>query len=162
VGNYLGKYRGIVKDTDDKDKKGRIRALVPDVYGENLSGWATPCVPFAGASSGWFALPPRDASVWIEFERGDPDFPIWSGCFWSERDQLPRGADAKHLVLQSPGGHRLIFDDSEGGGGITLETAQGQRVLITPQKVEITNGKRATIELEGPKTSINGDALEVT
>lgn len=162
MGNYFGKYRGIVKDTNDKDKKGRIRALVPDVYGDNLSGWAIPCVPYAGANAGWFALPPRDASVWIEFEHGDPDFPIWSGCFWSDHDQIPKDADAKHLILQSASGHRIILDDTDGSGGITIETAQGQRLVLSAQKIELTNGKKATIELKGPKTSINGDALEIT
>jgi len=30
---------------------------------------------------GLFALPSVGAGVWIEFEHGDPDYPIWSGCW---------------------------------------------------------------------------------
>ena len=41
-----------------------------------------PCAPFAGSGVGFFALPPVGANVWVEFEGGDPDYPIWSGCFW--------------------------------------------------------------------------------
>ena len=48
------------------------------------SGWALPAVPYAGDGVGFFMIPPIGASVWIEFEHGDPDYPIWTGCFWAD------------------------------------------------------------------------------
>jgi hypothetical protein len=58
------------------------------VLGTNSSGWALPSFPLAAAGTapgsgvGLFFVPPRDAWVWAEFEHGDPDKPIWTGCFF--------------------------------------------------------------------------------
>jgi len=53
-----------------------------------VSGWALPSFPLAaagltpGGGAGLFLIPPADAWVWAEFEHGDPDKPIWTGCFF--------------------------------------------------------------------------------
>ena len=84
---FLGKYRGKVVNPVDPMELGRIIALVPAVSEIPLT-WALPSVPYAGPDVGFFAVPPPGANVWIEFEGGDPNFPIWSGCFWGE-GQVP-------------------------------------------------------------------------
>ncbi len=157
---FFGKYRGIVTDTDDKRKLGRLRALVPDVLGDEECGWALPCSPLAGPKLGWFALPPVGAAVWIEFEQGDPDYPIWAGCFWAEGHDLPEAADDKHIVLCSAAGHRITINDSS-QGGIDIETKEGLKLKLLGRDIQIENGNGATIKLSGNKVSINGDALEV-
>lgn len=80
---YLGKYRGKVVNNIDPLMLGRLIVLVPAVSEFPLS-WAMPCTPYAGRNVGFFALPPIAANVWVEFEGGDPTFPIWTGCFWSD------------------------------------------------------------------------------
>lgn len=84
---FLGKYRGKVINNIDPLMLGRLIVLVPAVSELPLS-WAMPCVPYAGNNVGFFALPPIAANVWIEFEQGDPNYPIWTGCFWGE-GQVP-------------------------------------------------------------------------
>jgi uncharacterized protein involved in type VI secretion and phage assembly len=79
-----GKYRGAVIDNRDPLAMGRLRALVPAALGEAASGWAMPCMPYDAPQTGLSMLPPPGARVWIEFEQGDADRPIWSGCFWRE------------------------------------------------------------------------------
>ena len=162
-GPYFGKYRGRVIDVDDPLKLGRIRAGVPDIFGENESGWALPSLPFTGKAAGFFVLPGVGSGVWIEFEQGDPDYPIWSGCFWTEAGEVPPGvADAKgkKLVLQTAGGLQILLDDSE-SGGITLQTSGGQKIVVTSSEIEIDNGKGAKLKLSGSQTSVNDGALEV-
>jgi hypothetical protein len=88
---YYGKYRGKVVDNIDPTGLGQILVAVPDVLG-SVRLWAMPCVPYAGKEVGLFCPPPKDANVWVEFERGDPQYPIWSGCFWG-KGELP--ADPK-------------------------------------------------------------------
>jgi len=44
---------------------------------------------------GLFFLPPKGANVWVEFEGGDPDYPIWSGCFWSDGEVPAQPAKEK-------------------------------------------------------------------
>ena len=79
----------MVTDNNDPLQSGRVQARVPDVLGDGESGWAMPCVPFAGQRSGFFALPPVGAGVWVEFEHGDPDYPIWTGCCWGAAAEMP-------------------------------------------------------------------------
>ena len=69
----------------DPEQIGRIMAQVPDVLGETPSSWAMPCVPAAGIQAGVFVVPPIGSQVWVEFEQGDPDYPIWTGGFWGTR-----------------------------------------------------------------------------
>lgn len=161
---FYGKYRGIVTDINDPLMIGRIRAKVPDVMGDDESGWAMPCAPFGGKSMGFFALPVTGAGVWMEFEHGDPDYPIWSGCWWGSVAEMPPillAPPYKKLMIKTEGGTTVILDDTPGIGGITLETSGGQKIVMNSINIEITNGQGASIKLTGPQVSINNGALEV-
>ncbi len=81
-----GKYRGVVTDDADPLGIGRVRVAVPDVLPQR-GVWALPCAPPAVPPS----VPPVGSNVWVEFEQGDPDYPIWAGCFWTSAEQLPSG-----------------------------------------------------------------------
>lgn len=72
---FYGKYRGLVVENADPMQIGRIVANVPDVLGSTPSSWAMPCVPVAGIQSGVFLVPSVGSQVWIEFEKGNPDYP---------------------------------------------------------------------------------------
>jgi uncharacterized protein involved in type VI secretion and phage assembly len=143
---------------------GRVRAKVPDVLGDLESGWAMPCAPFGGSSTGFFAIPAEGAGVWIEFEHGDPDYPIWAGCWWGSAAEVPPVLlvpPYKKVMLQTEGGNSILLDDTPGIGGITLETAGGQKIVLSPTGIEITNGQGASIKMTGPRIVINDGALEV-
>ena len=94
--SFYGKYRGTVLDNIDPLQSGRLQVEVPDVAGTVPSTWALPCLPFAGTGAGFFAVPPVGSLVWVEFEQGDPDYPIWTGCFWGT------AADVPPLALAGP------------------------------------------------------------
>lgn len=161
---YYGKYRGVVTDNKDPLMTGRVKARVPDVMGEKETGWAMPCAPFGGSGVGFFALPTVGAGVWIEFEHGDPDYPVWSGCWFGSAAEMPPVLLAppyKKTLIKTEGGNSVLLDDTPGIGGITLETSGGQKVVMNATGVEITNGQGASIKLTGPQVSINGGALEV-
>jgi uncharacterized protein involved in type VI secretion and phage assembly len=162
---FYGKYRGIVTDNKDPLNMGRIKARVPDVMGKDASGWALPCVPFAGDGMGFYAIPAVDARVWIEFEQGDPDYPIWVGCWWGSQDELPKEAnDVQKVVIKTKNGQMVVLDGSnKGSGEISIKTgnAQDQSIVLNSESVKIDNGTQATIELSGPKVALNDDALEV-
>jgi len=161
---FYGKYRGTVSDINDPLMKFRIRAKVPDVMGDLESGWAMPCLPFGGSGMGFFALPKVGAGVWIEFEHGDPDYPIWAGCFIGSLAEAPSDLLAppyKKVMLKTEGGHSILLDDTPGIGGITLQTSGGQKIVMNATSVEITNGMGGSIKMTGPQVSINSGALEV-
>ena len=159
-GGFYGKFRGIVTDVNDPLVTSRIRARVPDVMGNEESSWALPALPF-----GLFALPAVGARVWIEFEHGDQDFPVWSGSWWGSAAELPSAVLAppyQKTMIKTAAGHSITIDDTPGVGGITLETATGQKIILNALGIEISNGLGAGIKLLGPNTSINDGALEVT
>lgn len=163
---FYGKYRGVVTDTLDPLMIGRVRARVEDVMGDRQSGWAMPCAPFGGDQTGFFAVPKVGAGVWIEFEQGDPDRPIWAGCWWGGVAEMPRTLIAppppsNKLMLRTEAGHTILLDDTPGVGGITLETATGAKIAITGTGITIDNGMGATITLQGPQVSVNNGALDV-
>jgi uncharacterized protein involved in type VI secretion and phage assembly len=165
LSQYWGKYRGTVTDINDPLMTFRIRAKVPDVLGETESGWAMPCAPFGGSGMGFFSLPKVDATVWIEFEHGDPDRPVYVGAWWGSVADIPTPLLAppyKKLMIKTEGGNTITVDDTPGIGGIVLETAGGQKLSLTPTGVEIDNGMGAKITMQGPMVSVNNGALDVT
>jgi uncharacterized protein involved in type VI secretion and phage assembly len=157
---FYGKYRGVVTDNNDPQMRGRVRARVPDIYGEGESGWAMPSVPYAGADVGLFLIPPVDAGVWIEFENGDPAYPIWSGCFWAAGEVPAQPTVPQMKVLKTDVG-TITVNDTAGAGGITIETQSGMKIAITTTGIEINDGQGGSIKLAGPKVTINDGALEV-
>lgn len=152
--------------TNNQDPKhiGRVRAIVPDVFGDLESGWATPSAPFGGKDLGFFAVPDKDAGVWIEFECGNPEHPIWSGCWWGDEKEMPSvlspGTTPK-VLIKTKGGHSILLDDTKDSASITLQTSGGQKIIMNANGIEISNGKGASIKLSGKTVSINGNHLEV-
>jgi uncharacterized protein involved in type VI secretion and phage assembly len=160
VNEYLGKHRGVVEDNKDPHKKGRVQVRVPTVLGDSKLSWAMPCMPYAGPEEvGFFTIPPERANVWVEFEAGDPNRPIWSGCFWGENETVPaRLGTAEQKVLKTKAGTIKIDDSAE---ELTIETSRGAKIVMDSQGIEISNGKGASVKLSGNTVSINGSALEV-
>jgi uncharacterized protein involved in type VI secretion and phage assembly len=168
---FYGKYRGVVIDNIDPLQVGRILAQVPHVLGESPSSWALPCVPAAGIQAGCFIVPPIGSQVWIEFERGDPNFPIWTGGFWGLVADVPVPAwdpaaipPGQNIVLQTTGQNTLALSDappSSTGGGIILKAAGGAMIVVNEAGITISNGKGATVTLVGPAVSVNSGAFSV-
>ena len=137
---FFGKYRGLVIENLDPLQIGRILAQVPDVLGEAPSSWALPCIPAAGIQAGCFIVPPIGSQVWVEFEQGDPDFPIWTGGFWGSVADVPVAAltpapvpPGQNIVLQTTGQNALVLSDaspSPAGGGVVLSAAGGAMIVI--------------------------------
>jgi uncharacterized protein involved in type VI secretion and phage assembly len=161
VTTYYGKYRGKVENNVDPQQQGRIMVSVPMVTGEGTLNWAMPSTPFAGDGVGLWAIPPVGANVWVEYEGGDPDLPIWSGCFWGQ-GQVPASPAVAQVVVLKTQACTLTLSDLPGAGGITIETKVGMKISMTSSGLEITNGTGATVKLEGPKVTLNNGALEVT
>jgi hypothetical protein len=111
-----GKYQGTVMNNLDPNNLGRLQAFVPSILGEVPTGWAKPCVPYGGPTSGFFSVPPVGAGVWIEFEAGNVSLPIWTGCYWGE-GELPLNppgdvAQPTTRIWRTETGLTVVMDDA--------------------------------------------------
>jgi uncharacterized protein involved in type VI secretion and phage assembly len=164
---HYGKYRGVVLNNVDPMQQGRLQVQVPDITGLMPASWAMPCVPVAGMQSGMVALPVPGSGVWVEFEQGDPDHPIWTGCFWGSAAEVPALALATPpavpaITVQTPLQNGLTVSDLPGPtGGIMLKSGSGATLIVNDTGIYIQNGKGASITLVGPTVTMNNGALVV-
>jgi Type VI secretion system/phage-baseplate injector OB domain len=164
---YYGKYRGVVVNNLDPLQQGRIQVTIPDVT-LPPSTWAMPSFPVAGIQAGAWMLPNPGTGVWVEFEQGDADHPVWSGCWYGSAAEVPALVRAAPpvtppIVMQTQGQTTLMLSDVPGPtGGILLKTTTGAFISINETGIFISNGKGATIALVGPTITMNQTALVVT
>lgn len=167
---FFGKYRGTVAQNVDPMLMGRIQVIVPAVSNIMLSSWAMPCLPVAGIQNGFVAVPIPGSGVWVEFEQGDPDYPIWVGCFWGSTAEVPlfalsAPAPTPSITMQTPLKNGIAISDGLGPlgvGGIVLQSATGATIAVNDTGILIMNGKGAQITLVGPTVDINLGALTIT
>lgn len=162
---HYGKYRGKVAVNTDPLELGRIQVTCPAVLGDGRLAWALPCTPYAGPGVGFFAVPPEGADVWVEFEGGDPDYPIWACCFWSTGQVPAQPALASTKMLKTDG-MTLTVDDLPGGAGVTLDVSAPAvdvpiTIALTSSGIEISTGN-ASVKLDPLSVSLNDGALQVT
>ena len=118
---YFGKYRGVVTDINDPKGVGRIKVRVPSVTGNSETGWCLPCFPCSGNGHGVTFLPNVGDNVWVEFERGKVNYPIWTGCW------LPtEGTNLENAIIKTSDGSIQLKN-----GEIWLTNASGQSVNVS-------------------------------
>jgi len=163
VPDFFGKYRGKVVNNQDPQGLGRVQVSVPAVLGEGGLAWAMPCVPYAGPGVGLFLVPPVDANVWVEFEAGKTNFPIVSGCFWSE-GELFADPPEPHVRAFKSDGVSLTIDD-QSGGRVELSVSGAivgtdVRIVIDAEGVVIETGQ-GKLAIGTTEVAINRDGLVV-
>lgn len=162
---YLGKYRGLVIANNDPQQLGRLRVWVPSLFptddgsvpGEDdptVTDWAWPCLPFGGhPDQGMFFVPEVSSKVWVEYEEGNLDSPIWVGVFWSApggATEIPTEAQAmennepKRRVIRTSSGHVLEFCDIDGKESITLRHKDGAMLLLDEHGSVTVGNKQGT------------------
>ncbi|HEY4084753.1 MAG TPA: phage baseplate assembly protein V [Bryobacteraceae bacterium] len=168
---FFGKYRGTVVNNIDPMQQGRLMVECPDVLSLAPSSWAEPCVPLAGPTGvgmGVYLVPPIGAGVWVEFEKGDPDHPIWVGCRYGSAADVPPLAllglpVSPSIVLSTQLQNTISISDAPGPtGGIMLKSTTGAMIVVNDLGIIIQNGKGATLTMVGPSVIVNEGALMVT
>jgi uncharacterized protein involved in type VI secretion and phage assembly len=166
-GKYYGIYRATVISNIDPMQLGRITVIAPDVGSITPSTFVTPCVPIAGKQMGTFMVPQIGSGVWIQFDNGDPDKPVYVGSWWGNPAEVPALALAgvpgnPNIVIQSMLQNAIVVSDLPGPtGGIMLKSTTGATIIVNDTGIYIQNGKGASIIMTGPTVTINNGALVV-
>jgi len=168
---YYGKYKATVINNIDPEMRGRLLLSIPSVLGVVPSTWAEPCTPLSGPTGppmGVYMVPPPGAGVWVEFEEGNPDRPIWVGGRWGSAADVPPLAYAglpvsPNIVMQTAGQQTFMISDLPGPtGGLMLKSATGASIIVNDTGIYIQNGKGASIIMTGPTITLNNGALVIT
>jgi uncharacterized protein involved in type VI secretion and phage assembly len=172
---YFGKYRAVVVSNIDPEFRGRLVLTIPDVASAFPNTYAEPCVPLAGPLGppmGVYMVPPPGAGVWVEFEQGDPNYPIWVGCRWGEPAGIPTLAKAgmpnsPSIILQTQGQNAIVISDAPGPvGGIMIKSAGltgNVSLILNDTGIYLTAGNASIILNTATHTvNINNGALSVT
>ena len=149
-GHFFGKYRGIVKDNQDPTQRGRLEVLVPAVMDQEPV-WAMPCVPYAGKNMGLHMIPEPGTGVWVEFEAGDPSYPIWVGCYWAD-DEVPQNERSKAAtpplkIIRSQQGLIVSMDDQK--QAIAISDKNGNNIItiqVQQGKITVKGALKAVVE----------------
>lgn len=168
---FYGKYRATVVQNNDPELRGRLICLVPGALGQSPSSWCEACVPLAGPTGtpmGTYMVPPLGAGVWVEFEQGDPEKPIWSGCRFSTGDVPPLALVGNplspNIMVQSAAQNSFTISDlppTPLTGGIVLRSTTGAMIVVNDSGIFIQNGKGAMITMVGKVVDINTGALTI-
>lgn len=156
---FFGKYRGRVENNLDPMFNGRIQVSVPAVLGTDGLSWAMPCVPYAGPGVGFFFVPPTGASVWVEFEGGDADYPIWTGCFWNVGD-APQPALPAMKIIKTDTFTLTVNEVVPGATLASIELANGAKLAFDPTGITLST-TAGILALSGTQITLNDDALVV-
>lgn len=157
---FFGKYRGVVENNIDPLGRGRLLVKVADPLGLISTNWAMPCVPFAGPMMNAYSRPLPGTGVWVEFEQGDPQRPIWTGFFWGAPHTLGVAAEAAQaaapvvpVITLETGKNGITISEVPLGpyGGLSLRVGT-TTIVLTEAGVMIT----------APAFVVNGTALVVT
>lgn len=164
---YYGLYRATVANNIDPLQRGRIQVIASDATGIVPTTWCEPCMPMAGIQQGIYTVPIIGSGVWIQFENGDPDQPVWMGGWWGSAAEVPVLALAgnpvmPNIVLQTTLQNAIMISDVPGPtGGILLKSMTGATIMVNDVGITIQNGKGASITLVGPAINIIGSPVTV-
>lgn len=143
-GLYYGTYRGMVKDNVDANNRGRLKVYVPSVGDtEANTRVALPILPSAGPGFGFLATTPAVGDVvYIRFEMGRLDAPLWIGSWWIN-DAMPE--DFRDPNIQgwiTRGGHKIILDDRGDQQLIRVEHSPSGSFVLMDHDGNITVSNR--------------------
>ncbi|MBZ4417431.1 phage baseplate assembly protein V [Myxococcus sp. RHSTA-1-4] len=164
AGRYYGKYSGEVTGNADEQHLGRLLVRVPAIFGGELAVRARPCLPY-----GCFFIPPVGTKVWVEFEAGDPQYPIWVGTWHPTGTTPPEAAVSppEHRLLHTPSGHSLELRDAEGEQEVVLRHRGNVALRIAPEgtvTLTLPDGAHLTLHAAGQAVLVNkeGSQLELS
>lgn len=158
-GRYYSEYRAYVVNNEDPKKEGRLQLLIPGIVDDESEYWAPSSGTFAGQGYGWHFIPPIGSLVWVSFENGSAEFPVWRHGYFGEKEIPSEKADVNNFWIATPDGHSIELDDRN--KAIRITNTNGDLVTITKKGIslESKNIFLGTTD-KGDQPAVMGDTLE--
>ena len=165
---YGGIYRGLCVNNQDPAGMSRITAVVPQIFGNTstVTDWALPCLP-----TGVTSIPSPGQGVWIMFEGGDLNYPVYMGQWQTTGSGWPEnnGTGPGNLVAETPDTDTVGYNMTDNGtGGINLtENGTGNGITLTTNLgnsggINATDGSGAGINLVEANSGANNGGINIT
>ena len=132
-GRYYSIYRAMVTDNKDPKKLGRVKVMVPTLFGDDpLPNWCQ-CKDFraSGKEYGEFNPPEVDDWVFVQFIEGDTRYPVYSGG-WVGEEELSQ--EYQHDEEGTP---RVRGQKDSSGNGIFFDSTPDKEKMWVQTKDHI-------------------------
>lgn len=161
AGRFYSKYRGFVIDNDDPLKLNRLLLVVPVLNALETDGiWAFPSTIWGGKDYGVQLLPQKGDMVWVEYEMGDPEHPIWHHAGYAA-DELPKEFETpNHYGFKTPLGSIILINDNEDAEEVLVKlSTKKEWIKINKDNLELES-KLIKLGKDGDEAGVLGDTLK--
>jgi uncharacterized protein involved in type VI secretion and phage assembly len=153
----FGKYRAIVSDNKDPQRRGRLQLIIPSVFGaEPHAEWVQGAFALGGhPQEAAFLIPAIDSHILVEFIEGDKNAPVWTASYFPQPTRadvaVSEGFDLEQGQLQ--------YLRTRSGIEVRLEDdgADHQMIVVTHPK-----GAELRVDAEGIVSLQDGKAAKIT
>jgi phage protein D len=160
---------GLVTNSEDPDKLGRVKVKFPTLTEAHESNWARVVGVGAGANRGFDCLPEVGDEVLVAFEHGDIHRPYVIGGVWNGTDAPPTlvtdsvvDGKVRLRTFKTRVGHQLQFVEEDKGAvkkGVYLNTIDGHNLQLDDSSKVISLTSTGDITV---KTGTSGTANNLT
>lgn len=161
IGRHYSIYRAFVVENKDPLNMNRLQLLIPHLNESAPDDtWAFPKNVFGGKNYGTQLLPQKGDMVWVEFEYGDPDYPVWSHAGYGE-EELPKEFESvNHYGFKTPQGTLIIINDNDDVEEVLVKHATTKEWLkIIKDEFELES-KVIKLGKNGDEAGVLGDTLK--
>lgn len=168
---------------DDPDGELRIQLQLPALQADSGLLWARVARPDAGPDRGMVFWPEVGDEVVVGFFDGDPRHPVVLGALHGSKHKPPAFAGAptdanpkralvsrsgcllgfddekKQIVLQTPGGQKLLLDDD--GKQAVLADQHGNTITMDQNGIVLKSSKNFTIDAASGEVVIKGSKVDI-
>lgn len=145
-GVYYGTYRAVVVDNNDPTKQGKLKIRCDIVHGDaTCEVWAWPVSPWASSDCGMWVIPDKGDSIYVMFDHGRADAPLWFGGWWGSNEPT-EDMTLKKVVLATKEGMKVVLDREN--QTVLVEQSIGNSVFISDEVMELKHAGKILVEGE--------------
>lgn len=160
AGRFYSRYRAFVVENDDPLNMGRIQVIVP-VMNPTISDelWAYPAGIWGGQDYGIQILPQKGDMVWIEYEMGDVEYPVWSHAGYGEDEKPKEFETPNHYGFKTPLGSIILINDTEDAEEILVKLSTSKEYISITKDSLLLESKLISLGKNGEESAVMGNTL---